>query len=83
MQVQDKNSWIGEENELLHTLRIFGAEQDAEGLFLIWGSPVIKGLDGSIVVHGSCLCKINGQPVPVTSLLSQTSYGSKVTVIGV
>jgi hypothetical protein len=72
--------WIGEESELLQTLRSFGAEKDAEGLFVIFDQPVVKGMDGSIVVHGDTKCQIDGKKVSVAYLLSQTSYGLKVMV---
>lgn len=75
------SGWMGEESQLLHTLRTFGADVDEEGKFLIYDKPVIKGLDGSVVVHQNTKCTIKGQPTSVAHLLHQTSYGVKVVVI--
>jgi hypothetical protein len=82
-RLEDKTSWCCEESELLQVLRTFGAEKDEEGNFKIYDKPVIKGMDGSLVVHGGCKCIIDGKPVPITSLLKKTSYGFGITAIGV
>lgn len=75
------NGWIGEESELLQVLRSFGAETDSDGRFVIFDEPVVKGMDGSLVVHGDTKCLIKGKKIPVAYLLSQTSYGLSVVVI--
>lgn len=73
--------WMGEESELMHTLAIFRADQDEDGKFLIYEEPVVKGLDGSIVVHQRCEYSVGGQRRNFASALNSTSYGLGVVVL--
>ena len=81
MSSKSLRGWAGEERELLHALETFGVDKDDEGRFLIYQEPVVKGIDGTVVVHQNTMCKIDGKPARVAHLLSQTSYGTGVVVI--
>lgn len=81
--------WFGTKGQLLHYLRVVGADQDEDGRFLIRGAGVVSflGIDlgdqTEIVVDNDAEYFIKGQPCSLTSGLAQTSYGLNVHVINV
>ena len=80
--------WMGTNGELRHVLRVFGAERDEQGRFLIVGDmpATFLGMGGEnadVVVSDDVKCLIGGQEVSVAHLCNQTSYGVRnITVIG-
>lgn len=73
--------WIGHPEHLLHVLSIVGADKDDEGNFLVYGEPVVTGLTVEVLVPTGAEYSVQGTRANLASLLTQTSYGSKVTVI--
>jgi len=77
--------WCGVKRELLHYLRIVGADQDEEGRFILSGDVVtFLGMDGDnaeTVVGPDACYYVDGQPGGLASGLGSTSYGSRPFVI--
>lgn len=77
--------WTGINRQLLHYLRIVGADRDEEGKFLVAGSIVtfmgIGGEDADVVVGGDAVYFMQGQPCNLAAGLKTTSYGMGVIVI--
>ena len=73
--------WIGDPEQLLYVLGLAQADRDEEGNFLIYCEPVIKGLTGDVVVPSGAEYSVSGKRANLASLLSATSYGTRVTVI--
>jgi len=72
--------WFGDSNEILHYLRVVGADKDEEGLFLIGGEPVTTGLDPrEVVVPDGTVYFVDGTPVPLAANMP-ASRGIKVKV---
>ena len=76
------SGWMGLRSDLLHVLRIANADHDAEGNFYIDGT-VITGLGGEeIVIDPSAHYYVCGRPLPLATLMNNTSYGLRgITVI--
>lgn len=79
--------WMGRVGQVLHTLRVYGADQDEEGKFLVSSGGVstfmgMQGEDADCVVSASALYRKDGQWCSLAQALNSTSYGLKVTVIG-
>jgi len=74
--------WFGLRRELLHALATFGCDRAPDGRFIVRGH-VWSGLDEEeLVVPGDAEAFIDGKPVSIAGLMSQTSYGLRgVTVI--
>ena len=72
--------WIGDPELVLYVLRIFRADQDEAGKFLVYGDAPITGLTGEMVVSPNVEVSFSGKRVPLVSLLAETSYGTHVTV---
>ena len=73
--------WLGNPEQLLHMLRTVGADTDPDGNFLIFGEPVISGLDGDVVVPAGAEYAVGGKRANLAALLADTSYGTTVKVI--
>ncbi len=75
--------WIGTKDQLLHTLRVFGADTSEDGQFLVYGGMIASflGLDDEYIVDDEAMCRIKGELVAIAYLLAQTSYGRQVRVI--
>jgi hypothetical protein len=78
--------WIGTKGQLVYALRTFGADQEPNGDIRWWGNPpsMFLGMDTEdtdTVVDDTAEVEIGGKRVPVCSLLQDTSYGVKVTVL--
>lgn len=73
--------WIGEPEQLLYVLGLAGADRDEEGMFLIYGEPVVHGLTGESLVSAGCEYSVRGNRANLAALLSSTSYGLRITVI--
>lgn len=73
--------WMGEEDELIETLRVLGAETTEDGGFKVFNQPVCRGLDGSVVVHQLTECLIKGEKRNVAGLMKQTGRGVLVIVM--
>lgn len=73
--------WFGPLHQLLYVLELAGAEKNADGQFLIYGSICtgIGGYDTAVATNAECL--INGQRTSVVGLMSVTSYGTRPIVI--
>jgi hypothetical protein len=85
--MNDHAGWIGINRQMLHFLRVVGADRDKEtGRFLVAGSIVsflgLTGEDAEIVVGADAKYFIDGQPCGLAAGLHSTSYGMKVQVIG-
>lgn len=75
--------WIGSNSELLNCLRVFGAEKDEEGRFIIVGDQpkcFMGSDDNDVVLSDNVKCIIKGKEVVVSELLKDTSHGFSVTV---
>jgi hypothetical protein len=73
--------WIGDPEQLLFVLGLFGADRDGKGNFLIFGEPVFIGLTGEALVPAGAEYSVQGQRQNLAGLLATTSYGVSVTVI--
>jgi len=74
--------WLGHPDQLLYVLGTVGADKDEKGNFLIYGEPVVKGLDGDLLVPAAAEYSVGGKRANLASLMSSTSYGVRgVTVI--
>jgi hypothetical protein len=63
-------------------LRTVSADADDEGRFLIYGEPVIRGLDGDMAVPATAEYSVDGRRANLAALLNSTSYGVRdVTVV--
>ncbi len=68
--------------QLLHVLRVAGADKDEDGKFLIEGSIVsFMGMGEEMVVSPDAVYFRNGQRCNVALALQGTSYGTKIVVI--
>lgn len=81
------NGWIGTLGQVKHALRCAGADKDKDGNILLVNGQVVTFMgmvdDGAeAVVSGECCYLVGGQPRGLAHLLSSTSYGMGVTVIG-
>ena len=76
--------WIGTENQLMHTLRVMGADRDEDGKFLIYGSAPVSfmGMGEEYVVGDDTFYSVNGKKANLVTALSMTSYGTFVHVVG-
>ena len=83
--MSDHAGWIGINRQLLHFLRVIGADRDEDGKFLVTGSIVtflgLGDLDAEVVVGAGAKYFIDGQPAGLAAGLHSTSYGMKVQVI--
>lgn len=76
------NGWLGYHTQLLHTLRMFGADRDADGTFLISGSvSSFMGAGEEVCVGEDARYYVGGEPRSLVLALGGTSYGMHVTVI--
>lgn len=80
------NGWIGRLSQVLHYLDVVGAEKNAEGQFMIYGSPVtsfmgLTGNDAEVLVPCDAEYAVGGHRANLAAGLSSTSYGLAVTVI--
>lgn len=73
--------WLGNPEHVLFVLRTVGADRDEDGNFLIFGEPVISGLDGDVLVLSGAEYSVCGKRANLAALLADTSYGTSVTVI--
>jgi hypothetical protein len=74
--------WMGHPREVLSVLHTVGADRDEEGNFLIYGEPVITGLDGDNVVSAGVEYSVGGKRANLAAMLNSTSYGLRnITVI--
>ena len=53
--------WFGQPEQLEWALRAAGADRDEEGRYMIYGEPVIRGLDGDVVVGDGCQYSVGGR----------------------
>ena len=76
--------WIGSTSQMLWALRIFGADRDEEGKYLVSGSiSTFLGMGDETLVGDDAVFFINGKPQNLAGALGTTSYGVKgVRVIG-
>lgn len=86
-EMNDHAGWIGINRQMLHFLRVVGADRDEEGKFLLANGGVyffmgIVGANAEVVVGADTKYFINGQPCGLAAGLHSTSYGMKVQVIG-
>lgn len=85
MSEQPPVGWTGIMSQLLHYLRIVGADTDEEGKFLIRGEVVtFMGMSGDgaeTVVGPKAVYFIDGHPYNLAHGLGTTSYGTNVMVI--
>jgi hypothetical protein len=80
------NGWIGTNGQILHFLRVVGADQDSEGRFIITGEGVISfmgmgGEDAECIVPAATCYRKGGRDIPLAAGLAGTSYGLGITVI--
>jgi len=78
--------WIGTQAQLLHYLRVVGADQDKYGKFVVQGNIVsFMGLDigpaTEMVVGPNVMFFKDGQACNLAVGLGSTSYGSRPFVI--
>ena len=74
--------WIGNVQELAHTLRSMGAEVDEEGRVKISGdAATFMGVGPEVVIGDEAYCIIDGQRVYIAEIMGGTSYGQGATVI--
>ena len=84
--MNDHAGWIGINRQLLHFLRVVGADRDKEGKFLLSDGGVyfllgIVGENAEVVISADTKYFIKGQPAGLAAGLHSTSYGMKVNVI--
>jgi len=78
--------WIGTQRQLLHALRVEGADRDEKGRFLVYGRGVtcflgVEDLDNDVVVDDAEYV-VDGQRLNLAEMLRRTGRGlSGVTVI--
>lgn len=78
----DNRGWFGNREQLMHFLRVAGADRDAEGLFTISGEPISVGLGGyDVVIPAGTVYFVDGKAIGLASNLRGTSYGMGVVVI--
>ena len=74
--------WIGLHDEILHALRVVGADADPEGRFYVRG-PIFTGIDPKEALVGDLAqYRSGGEWKPLGALMRETSYGVPVRVIG-
>jgi hypothetical protein len=78
--------WFGVKSQVLHYLRVVGADRDEEGRFILKGEVAsYMGLGGEnvdVAIPAETQYFVNGQPRNLAAGLRSTSYGLKVYVIG-
>jgi len=80
--MKNQNGWMGSEKQLSYVLQSFGADQDADGKFIVTGGiSSFMGLGDEIIIDDTAFCFINKEKKNINSLLYGTSYGLKATVI--
>lgn len=75
------SGWIGSPEELEYVLQSACADRDAVGRFLLYEEPVIRGLDGDIVVPPGTEFSASGERRNLATLLAGTSYGLSIVVL--
>jgi hypothetical protein len=78
--------WIGTNSQVLHYLRVVGADRDEQGRFIITTGGVFAFLGDTseaadAVVDSEACYLVGGKPVNLAAGLGTTSYGMRVTVI--
>jgi len=74
--------WIGLRRNVLFVLSTVKADRDENGNYLIFGEPIIIGLDlNEVVVPAGTMYSVAGERRFLAALLNETSYGTAVTVI--
>ena len=74
--------WFGLRRHVLFVLSTVNADRDEDGNYLIFGEPIIVGLDpDEVVVSAGTMYTVGGQAHSLAALLKSTSYGIAVTVI--
>lgn len=73
--------WIGDPTRVLSALASVRADRDADGNYLIYGEPVISGIDGDMVVPAGTEYSVAGERANLAALLADTGGGLSVTVI--
>jgi hypothetical protein len=78
-----KQSWFGRTAQLIHFLRVVGADKDDAGQFIVGGQiAAFLGLpDEDVVVGEDAYYLKGGQRMGLASGLRGTSYGMAVTAI--
>lgn len=68
--------WMGLKSQLVYTLKAMGADCDENGNVLIFGAPVIQGLDDEeVVVNDEVEYTVQGQRRSVAGTMNSTGYG--------
>ena len=77
--------WVGIKSQVLHYLRIVGADRDEEGRFLIKGDVMtflgLGGENAETLVGAKTVYYSNGKSCGLAAGLRSTSYGSAAYVI--
>ena len=74
--------WFGLRRHLLFALSTVNADCDEDGNYLIFGEPIVVGLDPEeVLVPTGAMYTVGGRTCSVAALLNGTSYGIAVTVI--
>ena len=74
--------WLGKPDQVLYVLGTVKADRDEEGNFLIYGEPVVSGLDGDLLIPHRTEYSVDGDRANLAALMNDTSYGCRnVTVI--
>ena len=75
--------WFGLRRHLLFALSTANADRDEDGNYLIFGEPIVVGLDPEeVLVPAGAMYTVGGRACSVADLLNSTSYGVAVIVIG-
>lgn len=72
--------WIGDPHQVVYVLGVVGADRDDQGNFMIFGEPIVFGIDGDCVIPEGSEYTVGGKRCKLAALLADTSYGHKVQV---
>jgi hypothetical protein len=74
--------WFGLRSHVLFALSTVNADRDEAGNYLIFGEPIVVGLDPEeVVVPSGAMYSVAGRRYSVANLLNSTSYGMAVNVV--
>ena len=74
--------WFGLRQHLLFALSTINADRDEDGNYMIFGEPIVVGLDpDEVLVPAGAMYTADGRAYSVAALRGSTSYGMAVTVI--